>query len=575
MTEFIFAKSLVFILLAAFTGGFIARSLKLPTLVGYLVSGMIIGSFASKLEIASVTKNIAEIGVVLLLFTIGLEFSMAKLKEFGEVIIFGSLIQILLTIGISMLLFPLLGFNFYEALFLGATFSLSSTAVSLKILSDKGELETVHGEISSGWLFMHDLYTLPLLIILLTVGMLVKGEESGFSSLFLLAKSLLFAFVSFTVIIYLGKRIVPYFIEKIADCRSRELVLIAAVFFCFSVSYLFEFFGLSYALGAFVSGMILSSSSSHHGIFAEVRPLRDLFGTIFFVSLGFVISPVFLFTILPKIIILVIIIISVKFIVSFLLIILMGFHSKVATLVSLSLISIGEFAFILGILGVSLQIISPEIQMIILSSSFVTLTLSVPIISYSDKFYYQINYFIKKRIPILASWFSSFDKIPCASEFILHDHVVVLGHGRIGRYICDVLVSTQIPYVVVDYNHKLVKHLRERGVCVIYGDPAEIDVLEFAHMRTAKAVILAYADRHTQETVVTNILTLNSEIKIICRAHFDEDQQKLKSLGADTVVQPEFEAAISMAEKLLNLLYKDSSKIEEKLRKLRNYQGLE
>jgi len=181
MTEFIFAKSLVFILLAAFTGGFIARSLKLPTLVGYLVSGMIIGSFASKLEIASVTKNIAEIGVVLLLFTIGLEFSMAKLKEFGEVIIFGSLIQILLTIGISMLLFPLLGFNFYEALFLGATFSLSSTAVSLKILSDKGELETVHGEISSGWLFMQDLYTLPLLIILLTVGMLVKGEESGFS----------------------------------------------------------------------------------------------------------------------------------------------------------------------------------------------------------------------------------------------------------------------------------------------------------------------------------------------------------------------------------------------------------
>lgn len=574
-TEFILARTLVIVLSTAFIGGFLAKKLKLPLLVGYLLGGMLMGIFLTKfLDTQETVKNIAQVGVILLLFTMGLEFSLTKLKEFGEVIIFGSLVQVLLCIVISVFLYPLLGMDFYTSLFLGTAFSLSSTAVVLKSLSDRGELETLHGELSSGWLFMQDLYTLPLIIILTTVGTMMKGESIGLFAFFIFAKSIIIAFLSFLVIIILGKKTIPFIIEKIADIRSRELVLIAAVLFCLFFSYIFDFFGLSYALGAFLAGILLSSSSSHHGIFAEVRPLRDLFSSVFFVSLGFIINPVFILTNWPTILILVILVVVIKFVVSVILVFLLGYHTKTAALVGVSLISVGEFAFILAMMGISAHLITQQNYMLIISVSFITLIISLPILAVSDKIYYYLRFFIKRYIPGIHVLLKRVDRLPDIMETDLTDHVVVLGHGRVGKYICRALLYTHIPYLVVDYNHKLVKYLRKQGTNVIYGDPAEIDVLEFARIKDAKAVILAYADRHTQESVVLNILSLNPNAKIICRTHFDEDERKLKSLGVDAVIQPEFEAAISMTEILLRHLNHNSIEIEEKLRNIRSNQGL-
>lgn len=574
MTELILAKSLVIVLVSAFIGGVIAKKLHFPLLVGYLLSGMFIGAFLkSYIDIKEAIKSIAEIGVVLLLFTLGLEFTLAKMKEFGEVIIFGSLVQVLLTIFISVIVFPIIGIDFYSALFLGTVFSLSSTAVALKTLSDKGELETLHGELTSGWLFMQDLYTLPLIIILPTVGLMMKGETVGIGNLFIFLKSLSFAFFSFFVVIYLGKTIVPKVIERIADLRSRELVLVASVSFCLLSAFLFQVLGLSYALGAFIAGILLSNSSAHHGIFAEVRPLKDLFSTVFFVSLGFILNVQFLASNWFTIFVLVILVILIKFTISVLLVFLLGYHTKTATLVGFSLISVGEFAFILALIGISASLITAETYMIILSVSFISLIISVPLLSKSENIYYKMKQFIGK-IPKLRSLLTRLDRTLLPLENSLSDHIVVLGHGRVGKYICKALAYSKIPYIVVDYNHKLVKLLRNQDVNVIYGDPAEIDVLEFARVREAKAAILAYSDRHTQETVVLNILSLNPKIKIICRTHFDEDHKKLKSLGVDSIVQPEFEAAVSMTERLLRFLYLNSKDIEEKLRNLRNHQGL-
>lgn len=576
MSEFFFARNLVIILISAFLGGFIAKKLRLPLLVGYLLGGMILGNFLSSyFPITQTARSIAEIGVVLLLFTIGLEFSLTKLKDLGEVIIFGSLIQVLLTIIVFIVIFPFLGMDFYTALFLGCVFSLSSTAVALKTLSDKGELETLHGEIASGWLFMQDLYTLPLIIILPTIGIIMRGEGSGIGNVFMFLKSIFFAFVSFFIVIYLGKKTLPYILEKIADFKSRELLLLAAVSFCLVVSYFFQLLGLSYALGAFVAGIILSSSSTHHGIFAEVRPLRDLFSSVFFVSLGFILNPFFILTASSTIIILVIIVVILKFLISTGLVFLLGYHPKTAILTGFSLISVGEFAFIIAILGLSQRLIDDKVYMTILSVSFISLIISVPILSKGDKIYYLLKKILKGKIPNFFGILTKFARVENPPEINFSDHVVVLGHGRVGKYICRALSITQIPYIVVDYNHKLVKSLRLSGVNVIYGDPAEIDVLEFTQMRKAKVAILAYADRHTQETVVINILSLNPNIKIICRTHFDEDQKALKSLGVEAVVQPEFEAAVSMTEKLLKLLYVDPTYVSEKLRNLRMYQGLD
>ncbi|MBI5451844.1 cation:proton antiporter [Candidatus Gottesmanbacteria bacterium] len=576
MSDFIFARNLVIVLLTAFVGGVIAKRFKLPILVGYLLGGVIFGNFISYyFAIAETIRSIAEIGVVLLLFTLGLEFSLTKLKDLGEVVIFGSLIQVLLTIIVFIIIFPLMGIDFYTALFLGCVFSLSSTAVALKTLSDKGELETLHGEIASGWLFMQDLYTLPLIIILPTVGLILKGEGSGIGNIFLFSKSIFFAFTSFMLVIFLGKKTLPFILEKIADLKSRELLLLAAVVFCLVFAYLFQFLGLSFPLGAFVAGIILSSSSTHHGIFAEVRPLRDLFSSVFFVSLGFILNPLFIFSQGMNILGLVVVVVLLKFIISAALVFLLGYHPKTAVLSGFSLISVGEFAFIIAVLGLTSRLIDDKVYMTILSVSFISLIISVPILTVSDKIYYRLNQIFKKRFRFLTNFLSKFHPASQISDIDLSNHVVVLGHGRVGKYICRALSIVQIPYVVVDYNHKLVKSLRLSGVNVIYGDPAEIDVLEFTKIKQAKAVILAYADRHTQETVVLNVLSLNPNIRIICRTHFDEDQKKLKSLGVDSVVQPEFEAAVSMTKELLHLLFFDTTVIENKLRSLRVYQGLD
>ncbi|MCL4338177.1 cation:proton antiporter [Patescibacteria group bacterium] len=576
MTNFMFVRNLLIVLLTAFLSGSVAKKMRLPLIVGYLFGGILIGNFLSHyISQSGAIDSIAQVGVILLLFTLGLEFSPEKLKEMGLTIVLGSLIQILLTIVASIMVFPLFGFNFYASLFLGAVFSLSSTAVALKTLSDKGEVETLHGEMASGWLFMQDLYTLPIIILLPSLGLAMNGGGVSVASFLVFFKSMLIAGGTFFLVLLLGKNIVPYLLEKAADFRSRELMLLAAISFCLVFAYFFQMMGLSYGIGAFLAGVLLSSSSAHHGIFSEVRPLRDLFATVFFVSLGFMLNPGFILSSFSLILALVVFVIVLKFVISVVLLFLLGYHTKTATLVGFSLISVGEFAFVLAIMGISAHLITQVTYMTILSVSFISLIISVPILYAGDKIYYVARSWFRTNMPLMYKALLKFDRMPLERVSALSNHVVVLGHGRVGKYICKALSLAQIPYIVVEYNHKLVKFLRKKGVNVIYGDPAEIDVLEFASVREAKVLILAYADRHTQEMVVVNAMALNPGIKIICRTHFDEDQKKLKELGVDSVVQPEFEAAISMTEKLLHILLVDDSEIETKLRHLRSYQGLD
>lgn len=569
MSELTFIRDLIITLFTAFAGGLIFKKIKLPILLGYLVGGMLIASlFPGYISTGQTVGEVAEVGVALLLFTIGLEFSLAKLKNLGEVIIFGSLVQVFFCILLFILIFKFFGIDFYSSLFLGSVFSLSSTALVLKTLSDRGELETLHGEMASGWLFMQDFYTLPIIILLPTIANLTRTGGLGFAPFFAFFKSIIFALVFLILIIVVGKTVVPKVIEKIADLKSRELLLIGAVLICLVFAYIFEYFGLSFALGAFVAGILLSSSSANHGIFAEIRPLRDLFSTVFFVSLGFLVSPGYFLSHAGIILIFTLLVVLIKFIVSFILITVLKYHTKTAFLVSASLISVGEFAFILALIGFKNHLISSDIYMTILSISFISFIAALPFMSLGEKFYYQIKRFMYK-IHLGKRIFDTIDKSTSEEIESISDHVVVLGHGRVGKYICYALSLSQIPFLVVDYNHKLVKHLRRKGIRVVYGDPAEIDVLNFAQVKSARVVILAYADRYTQETVVTNILSINSSVKLIARTHFGEDRIILKGLGVDVVVQPEFEAAISMTEGLLHIIGADRKDIEDKLRNLK------
>lgn len=562
MADLQLIKDLILVLLTAFVGGLVAKQLRLPLLVGFLLGGIISGALLGSVAFTPTISQIAEIGVAFLLFTLGLEFSLNRIKDLGEVVIFGSLIQVLLTILISVIVFPFIGLDFYSSLFVGSVFSLSSTAVALKTLSDKGELETLHGEMSSGWLFMQDLYTLPFIILLPAIGKMMLRGDFGIMPFLSFFQSFLVSIIAFFILMYAGKQIVPFIFGKIADLKSRELLLLASVVICFGFTYAFQMAGFSYAIGAFVAGILLSSSSVHHGIFAEVRPLRDLFSVVFFVSLGFLVSPVFIVSNWATILALSLLVIVTKFIISLFLVLFLGYHSKTAVLIGFSLTSVGEFAFVIGLMGLSQHLISPYIYQTILSVAFISLIFSVPILTSGDKIYYKIRKLMHHRFAILVHKFYKKNE-QIAHDKIFKNHVVVLGHGRVGKYISMSLINAQIPFIVVDYNHYLVKKLRSEGIHVIYGDPAEIDVLQFAQVKDARAVLLAYADRQSLETVVVNCLSMNPKVKIICRIHHEEDQIKLKSLGVHAVIQPEFEAALTMTKYLLKLLKTDEDEIEQ------------
>jgi monovalent cation:H+ antiporter-2, CPA2 family len=575
MNEVSLIQDLFFVLCAGFIGGILAKIFKLPLVIGYLGSGIVIGRLSAFFfPRASSLTGIAQIGVALLLFTLGLEFTLHKLKEFGEVIVFGAFIQVILTTLFATIVFPFFGFDFYSSLVLGAAFSLSSTAVVIKTFSDRGELETLPAEMTSGWLFMQDMYTVPILMIIPVVGhLIVGGHPLDPSSLFTLCQTILNAGILFWLILILGRKIVPFIMEKIAEQKSRELVTIAAVMFCFLFALIFQRIGFSYAVGAFVAGILIASSSARLGIFSEVRPLRNLFSVVFFVTLGFLLDPVFIIQKWFVVICIMLFMMCIKFIISILIILFLGYHTKIAILVSSSLLTVGEFAFIFATTLQSQNLITPDVYAMLISVTLISLFVGALPLSAGTKLYYGIKHFCTMFIPWTARYFQRFS-ISQTHPHDLTDHIIVLGYGRVGKYISRALSFVQVPYIVVDFDHRIIKKIREEGVDGVYGDPSDSKILEIAGIKRAKAVIIAYADRMMQETVVTTIFNLNKDIRLLIRTHFEEDQKKLKALGAHVIVQPEFEASIVLTEKILRICKIPQDEIEGKITRLKIEHGV-
>lgn len=566
-------EDLILILAIAMIGGFIAQKLKFPLVVGYLVAGVITSWGMAEWVWMKEVESVAALGVALLMFTLGLEFSLQRLRGLGEIIIIGSLVQILLTIVCGLVIFPLFGFDFYNSLFLGSVFSLSSTAVVVKILSDRGSIDTLHGEIAVGWLLIQDLATLPLIILLPSIGKaLISG--SGFMWGFLsLARSFSVSVAALLLLFLAGRKIIPLFIEKIAQTKSRELLLLSVISICLFFAFLVSSAGFSFALGAFLAGMLIASSASNHAVFSEVRPLRDIFSIIFFVSLGFLLDPSYLWEHFFFILVLTILLMGGKFLLSSILVILMGYHTRVAFFVGIMLSSGGEFAFILAQLGRSEQLITTDTYMMILSVTMLSLAISSPLIVNMEPLYHFIRNTLKTNFIFLVPFFKRFDEQKLDTPFEIRGHTVVLGHGRVGKYISKALYASGIEYVVIDYNNHIIKNLRLAGIRVIYGDPSEIDVLKVANIKDAKVVVIAIPDRHAQELVISNCYALNSQITIMCRTHHEEDKARLIKLGVELIIQPEFEAAVSITNRLLRLYDVSTIEIDEKIQRLKKEHG--
>lgn len=574
MESLTFTRDLILVLVTAFMGGFLAKKFRQPLLTGYILGGIIVGGIASSfLKFDQHILTLAEIGITFLMFCLGMEFPWTRLKKISLTIVLGAVIQILVIILLAILILPRLGFDFYSAVFLGCGLALSSTAVVVKILSDRGELDTLFGEISIGWLLVQDLAVLPMVILLSSLASNLGGETDLASSLLIFFQGLFKASVLLILIILLGKRLIREASEKILKVHSRELLLLAVVSFCFILASVTASLGLSSALGAFLAGFLISEVGIAQAIFGEVRPLRDIFAVIFFVTLGFLAKPQFLLANLGMLVSLSGLVMIVKFLLVSLIILYLGYHTKTAFMTGVALTQVGEFAAVLGQIGVKSGMISQEVNLTIISVVLLTIITTPWMIGLSPIGYRKLK-MVAQSLPTLGRVFAKFDRKPSFEELPFENHIVILGFGRVGKYIGRALEMSQVPFIVVDYNYQTIKDLKEKGLNALYGDPSEIDVLDFAQVDKASAVVIAIPDRQTQETVIANVQTLNPKVRIICRTHHEEDQAILRSLRVSTIIQPEFEAALSIVRKLLLEFGISQEEIEGKIKRLKIEHGM-
>lgn len=544
-------------------GGILAKKFHQPLIVGYLLSGLffsvLLGNFGLKRESLGL---LAEIGFALLMFTLGLEFSFTKIQKVKNTAVSGAVVQILLTIFFGILLLTgLFGLSFRSSFIIASAFSLSSTAIVVKLLTEKNRLESLSGEIMVGWLLTQDLAVLPLLSLLP-----VLFSSAGLSANLL---GILKAVLLLTVTWYMARKIVPKLADRVILTQSRELLIIFAVIIVFSFAFFTSSFGFSFVLGAFLAGLVLSHSEAHLAVFSEIRPFRDLFLSIFFVSLGLSLEPGFLLSSLGTILTLGFIFLLLKLILVGLFLLLTGFHAKIIFEGAFGLAEIGEFSFVLAATALSLRFISSQEYSLIISVALLTMVMTPWLFPLSETAY-QKSYRWLARFP---RWhkrlFKGYHETLLVNEPSNENHVVLLGYGRVGSWVGKALERAKVPYLIVEYDPYIFKGLRLREKKVIFGNSADIAVLDFAQVDKAKLVVIAIPDSLTQKIIIANCRVLNKSVPIICRSHLEEDTPELKSLGVEHIIQPEFEAALSIIHRSLQHLGFGSQAISREIKEIR------
>lgn len=544
-----FSLVLVFALLVAM----FFKRLRVPLIVSYVFAGLIFGN-AARFIISdeSFLRSAANMGVILLLFTIGVEFPTRSLKErFPPHLVYLTITQLVLSSLVLGLFFFVFRLSPGSSMLLSILFSFSSTALVMKILSVHGELKTQAGESAISILLLQDLVVMPVSLFL---PLFLKF--SGLDFKFIADSVLIFlrAGALFLLIYLLAKKLLPLILRKVAESLEPDLLILSIVAIAFLFAATTQKIGFSLASGAFLSGIIVASTSQKHAIFSEVRPLRDLFSIIFFISLGFLIDFKFLFANLFLIIILAVSVVLVKLVVSYFCCLTFKIHKKNALFVAVYLSQISEFSFILSSDYFNNQLIGESDYKLIVAVSLLTIIFSSFLVK-----------FAKRARKLRFFQFPPPDKFALADPIPLANHVVLCGFGRVGKQILRQLTINKIPAVVIDYNVREITGLQEKGYNAIYGDPVAIEILNYAGVAKARAIALAIPDRFSNEIIIQNALRLNPQIKIFARVHFEEDKKFLYAVGSSYVMYPEFEGALVMSKRILKAFYIDDALIAKSI----------
>ncbi len=549
MQQYVIIKEIVIILLVSIPIIFLFKKINIPSILGFLVTGMIIGPYGFKL-ISNLhdIQLMAEIGVILLLFTIGLEVSIGKLLNMKKTLFITGCAQIVITIITTAIVFYLLKIPLNQSIFLGMLVSLSSTAIVLKLLSDKNEIDAPHGRISLVILILQDLAIVPMLILLP-----ILSGTSKLSTTEVLLK-LSYAFGSIVVIVLLAKILMPKILFHLARLRIREAFTIGIIFLLLGTAYITHVIGLSFAIGAFIAGLILSESDFSHQITSEIIPLKDAFNSIFFVSIGLLLNIHFVYSNILLLLSITLSIIALKTFIIVFLVKLIKYPFRTAIITGIGLSQIGEFSFVLSQGGINFNLISHEFYNAFLASSIFTMLITPFLLRLAPALGYKANN-IKKKIH---------DK-----NKELRDHVIIVGYGLNGRNLARVLKEIGIDFVVIEMNPDTVKTEKLKGEKFIYGDVTREGILHTAGIQSASLIVFVISDPSATKRGLQTAKRLNPNIYAIVRTRFSSEVNELILLGADDVIPEEFETSLRIFGRVLEKYHIPHNIIKEQVAILR------
>ncbi len=538
--------------------GMLAVRFRLPALVGYLAAGIVIGpatpGFVADVVLAG---QLAEIGVMLLMFGVGLHFSLDDLLEVRSIALPGAVLQISVATAMGVGVAHLWGWSLGAGLVFGLALSVASTVVLLRALEDRGILDSINGRIAVGWLVVEDLVTVLMLVMLPALagplGGVSASNGAGLWTSLALTLGQVAAFVAFMLLV--GRKLFPWFLWRVARTGSRELFTLAVVATAVGIAYgSSELFGVSFALGAFFAGMVLRESPLSHRAAEESLPLRDAFSVLFFVSVGMLFDPMVLVESPLRVLVVVAIIMFGKSLAAFLLVLALRYPLNTAVTVSASLAQIGEFSFILAAMGISLKLLPLEGQNLILAGAILSIALN-PLLFKAIE---PLQNWLRARSDLARKLERSTDplaELPMSTQHErLSGQVVLVGYGRVGRMIADELTAQGVHFVVAEQNREMVEELRRRDIAAVAGNAAEPGVLIQAHIANAALLVIATPDTFHVRAMIETARALNPSIKTLVRSHNEDEATLLRSEGVGKVLMGEQELARSMSRHIVEQL---------------------
>lgn len=542
-------------LVAAFFGGMAARRIGLPTIVGYMLAGIAIGPFTPGFvgDVGTISQ-LAELGVIFLMFGVGLHFSLSDLWKVRDIAIPGAIGQTVIATLLGYGLAQWWGWSKSASLVVGLAISVASTVVLIRGLMSHGLLNTPHGQAAIGWLVFEDLATILILIVM-------PGLASGTGNIdwLTLGLTLLKALAFVVILLFVGKKLMPWVLLNSARSGSRELFVLAVLAISLGTALgAAEIFGVSLALGAFIAGVVVSESPLSHQVGADLLPFREAFSVIFFVSIGMLVNLGYLASNLGAVLALSGLIIIGKYVITVLLGLFIRRPVHTFLVVAAGLSQIGEFSFILGQAGLSMGLLSQDQYSLILAGALVSITVN-PLM------FRSINTAEKwlRKFPSIWKWLDRHGPSPAAEIEDVSEHVVVIGYGRVGEHIVNVLSKLNVPRLVVDSDAGRVEALNAQGVPTLYGDAANAEVLNHVGLKQARLLVITIPEEAATEVIVSAAREQSPNLSIIARAITTLGIKRLKELGAQQVIHPELEGGLQIVRRTLLQLGYSLGRVQE------------